>query len=125
MARPRRKQLKFDEESVNKLLQEIYDESHNIKAKIIRLFNKWEVKIKESGEVQAIGDQVIKLIIAESKNQDQKIMLLKYLKEVVFDKKQDAIFNKTESDEKRDLSTERKNQLLDFVADELKNKEHK
>lgn len=125
MARPKRKQLKFDEESVNKLLQEIYNESHNIKAKIIRLFNKWEVKIKESGEVQAIGDQVIKLIIAESKNQDQKIMLLKYLKEVVFDKKQDAIFNKTESDEKRDLSTERKNQLLDFVADELKNKEHK
>lgn len=123
--RPKRKQLKFDEESVNSLLQEIYNESHNIKAKIIRLFNKWETKIKESGEVQAIGDQVIKLIIAESKNQDQKIMLLKYLKEVVFDKKQDAIFNKTESDEKGDLSTERKNELLDFVADELKNKEHK
>ena len=32
--RPHRRKLKFDEESVNGLLQEIYEESHNIKAKI-------------------------------------------------------------------------------------------
>lgn len=36
MPRPTRKKLSFDEDSVNKLLQEIYDESHNIKAKIGR-----------------------------------------------------------------------------------------
>ena len=87
MPRPQRKRLKFDEESVNKLLQEIYDESHNIKAKITRLFTKWEIKVKEGGEIQAIGDQIVKLIAAEAKNQDQKIMLLKYLKEVVFENK--------------------------------------
>jgi hypothetical protein len=81
--RPKRKKLDFTEDSVNKLLQEIYDESHNIKAKINRLFTKWETKVKETGEVAAIGDQIVKLISAEAKNQDQKIMLLKYLKEVV------------------------------------------
>ena len=86
MARPTRKKLTFDEESVNKLLQEIYDESFNIKAKIARLFSKWEVKIKDNAEIAVIGDQIVKLIAAEAKNQDQKIMLLKYLKEVVFDK---------------------------------------
>jgi len=34
MSRPVRRKLKFDEDSVNKLLQEVYDDSHNIRAKI-------------------------------------------------------------------------------------------
>jgi hypothetical protein len=116
MPRPKRKKLKLDEESVNKLLQEIYDESHNIKAKIIRLYNKWEVNVKEPGEVQAIGGEIIKLIAAEAKNQEQKIMILKYLKEVVFDKKDGAVFGKTETQEKGELTSARQSQLLDMVA---------
>ena len=51
--RPVRRRLTFDEESANKLFQEIYDESHNLKAKITRLFTKWELKIKEGGLIQA------------------------------------------------------------------------
>lgn len=123
MPRPRRKKLKFDEESVNDLLQEIYNDAHNIKAKITRLFTKWETKIKESGEVQAIGDQIVKLIAAEAKNQDQKIMLLKYLKEVVFEKGKIGVSVNVAAEESGDLTTERKNQLLNFVADELEQKE--
>ena len=64
MSRPQRKKLKFDEDSVNKLLQEIYEESFNIKAKIARLYTKWEIKVKENSEVAAIGDQIVKLIAA-------------------------------------------------------------
>lgn len=124
MARPKRRQFKFDEESVNKLFQEIYDDNHNIKAKIIRLFNKWEVKVKEAGEVAAIGEQIIKLIMAESKNQDQKIMLLKYLKEVVFDRKDGTSSNNRSNsdDDNAEVSTERKNQLLSMVQNELEKK---
>jgi len=125
--RPKRKQLKFDEDSVNKLLQEIYDESHNIKAKITRLFTKWETKVKESGEVAAIGDQIVKLIAAEAKNQDQKIVLLRYLKEVVFDVKGGVGTGTTPishgSDENGVVSTERRNELLNFVNEELEKKE--
>jgi len=125
--RPQRKKLKFDEDSVNKLLQEIYDDSHNQRAKIVRLFTKWETKIKESGEVQAIGDQIVKLIAAEAKNVDQKIMLLKYLKEVVFDNKvggtSSSNSSKESSEETGVVSTDRRNELLNFVADELEKKE--
>jgi hypothetical protein len=124
--RPQRKKLKFDEESVNKLLQEIYDDSHNQRAKIVRLFTKWETKIKENGEVQAIGDQIVKLIAAEAKNVDQKIMLLKYLKEVVFDNKVGGTSfnnNKESQEETGVVSTDRRNELLNFVADELEKKE--
>jgi hypothetical protein len=127
MARPKRKQLKFDEESVNKLLQEIYDETHNQKAKITRLFTKWETKVKESGEVAAIGDQIVKLIAAEAKNQDQKIILLRYLKEVVFDKGGGTVGGNVPVEEQGTVSTDRRNELLDFVQNEVemksKNKE--
>ena len=121
MARPPRKKLKFDEESVNKLLQEIYDDSHNIRARIARLFTKWEQKVKEGGEIQAIGDQIVKLIGAEAKNQDQKIMLLKYLKEVVF-KDKTTNSGGGNDDEQKELTPERKNELIAMVRDGLKDK---
>lgn len=121
MPRPTRKKLKFDENSVNMLLQEIYDESFNIKAKIARLFTKWELKVKEGGEIAAIGDQIVKLIAAEAKNQDQKIMLLRYLKEVVFDNKTNSGNGEgnSSSEEKGIITSERRTELLAMVQTEL------
>ena len=119
MSRPKRNKLHFDEESVNKLLQEIYDESHNIKAKVARLFTKWETKVKEGGEIAAIGEQIIKLIGAEAKNQDQKIMLLKYLKEVVFANNPKKT-GETTDDDGEQISTKRKNELLNMVNTHFK-----
>lgn len=117
MSRPTRKKLRFDEDSVNDLLQEIYNDSHNIKAKITRLFTKWEKFAKEGGEIAAIGDQIVKLITAEAKNQDQKIMLLKYLKEVVFDKNKE---NKSSGDNNDIVvSSEKRNELINMVAQEV------
>jgi predicted transcriptional regulator len=121
--RPQRKKLQFTEESVNKLLQEIYDESHNIKAKITRLFTKWEAKVKESGEIAAIGDQIVKLIAAEAKNQDQKIMLLKYLKEVVFDIKSNNGGETSKEDETKTITADRRSELLNMVQDALNKKD--
>ena len=123
--RPTRKKLRFDEESVNDLLQEIYNDSHNIRAKIARLFTKWEQKVKEGGEIAAIGDQIVKLITAEAKNQDQKIMLLKYLKEVVFnDKSPTKSGNKDDGDESEseNPSKDRRNELIGIVQKELEKK---
>jgi hypothetical protein len=134
MPRAIRKKLKFDEESVNKLLQEIYDESYNIKAKITRLYTKWELKVKEGGEIQAIGDAIIKLIAAEAKNQDQKIMLLKYLKEVVFDNTvKGGNFigganngaTKSSPEEAGDITDERRLELLSMVQEHFEKEELK
>lgn len=119
MPRPKRKKIKFDEQSVNDLLQEIYDDSHNIRAQIKRLFTKWETKVKEGGEIAALGDQIVKLIAAEAKNQDQKIMLLRYLKEVVFAKNTGV---QAGSDEK-EVTADDRNQLIDMVHKELEKKD--
>ena len=112
MARPKRKKIKFDEGSVNDLLQEIYNDSHNIKAKITRLFTKWEKHAKEGGEIAAIGDQIVKLISAEAKNQDQKIMLLKYLKEVVFNKES---INASKKENEDAITSDERNELINMV----------
>ena len=91
------------------------------------MYTKWEIKVKENSEVAAIGDQIVKLIAAEAKNQDQKIMLLRYLKEVVFDNNKTGNPNSSKSDEDRNLTAERKNELLKMVEDsfEKKNNENK
>lgn len=116
MPRKKRHQFKFNEESVNKLLQEIYDDSHNIRSKIIRLFNKWETHATEGGEIAAIGDQIVKLITAEAKNQDQKIMLLKYLKEVVFNEQKEG---KGKSGSEDKLDSDKKKELMKMVQEEV------
>ena len=120
MPRPKRHKIKFDEESLNKLLQEIYDDTFNIRAQIKRLFLKWETKVKEEGEIAAFGDQVIKLINAEAKNQDQKIMLLKYLKDVVFDKNSTFSSKDTKSNNIEDIDDEERRALIRTVQEELK-----
>ena len=131
--RPVRKKITFDEESANKLLQEIYDDSYNQKAKITRLFTKWELKVKEGGEIQAIGDQIIKVIALEAKNVDQKIMLLKFLKEVVFDNNvkagntpnngSNSNTPKSSSEEDGDITAERRLELLTMVQEHFEKEE--
>lgn len=84
MPRKKRNKLKFDQDSVNDLVQELYDDSFTMKSKIDTLFRKWEAKVKDGGEIQAMGDTIVKIIGAMAKNQDQRLMILKYLKEIVF-----------------------------------------
>lgn len=131
MARPQRNKIEFTEESMNDFLQEIYEDSHRTRSKITRLFTKWEGKIKEEGNIAAFGDQVVKLITAEIKNQDQKIMLLKYLKDIIFDKKKEefdrekienelkkALEPEDKEEETADMSDDRRNELLDMIQQE-------
>jgi hypothetical protein len=119
--RPTRRKLEFTKESVNDLFQEIYIDSHNIKAKINRLFLKWEKFAKEGGDIAAIGEQIIKLIAVEAKNQDQKIMLLKYLKEVVFVNNNEGGSSNTSTNKEEEgtLTAEKKNALMDMVQKAL------
>lgn len=121
--RPSRRKIKFDEDSVNTLFQELYNDTYNIKAKITRLFTKWEQKVKEGGEIAAIGDQIVKLLGAEAKNQDHKLILLKLLKEVVFDKSTKG--NNNDNEDTAIVSSERRSELLSFARQELEKRNKK
>jgi hypothetical protein len=114
MARPKRNKLKFgDEESLNKLLQEVYNESHNIRANLTNLYNQWNKNIKENGEIAAVGDKIAKVLTLLSKNQDQKIVILKHLKDSVYvDAKKVADATELKTGE---ISTNEKDELDAFV----------
>lgn len=110
MPRKKRHKFKFDKDSVEKLLQECYDDSRNTKAKIVALFNKWEKFAIEGGEIAAIGKEISSLIGHESKNLDQKIVILRYLKEVVFE-------NERNEGNKQEVNDDVRNSLIKMVRD--------
>lgn len=115
MPRRKKKKIQFTEDSVNEYMQEIYDDSFKLNSKINILFTKWEAKVKEGGEVAAMGDQIVKLIAAMAKNQEQKIQILKILKDIVFvDSK---IEGGNQKDEKIDQSKIK--ELADMAIAEL------
>jgi hypothetical protein len=114
VARPKRKKLQFgDEESLNNLLQEVYNESHNIRANVVSLFTVWNKNVKDNGEIAAVGDKLAKLLTILSKNQDQKIMILKHLKDSIY------VDNKNKGDASEikagQISANEKDELDSFV----------
>lgn len=117
--RPKRKKIKFTEDSVNDLLQEIYNDTHIIRTRIVRILTKWEAKIKENGEIAAMGDQIIKLISEEGKSQDKKIALLKILREIVYTNKDNTKFS---DDSKDEISDSRRDELYDMVENAINKK---
>ena len=70
------------------------------------------------------SDQIVKLIAAEAKNQDQKIMLLKYLKEIVSEKN-GGKSSKAEDSVEKELSSEDRNELIRIVKKEIDEKSRK
>ncbi len=77
----------FYTEKGKKLIQEVYNDSHQIRSTIVALFNNWNSKVKEQGEIAATGKEIVNLINALARNQDQKINLIKVLNDIVFNKK--------------------------------------
>lgn len=114
MPRKKRKKLEFTPDSVNDYMQEIYDDQFKLNGKINILFQKWEQKVKDGADVAALGDQIVKLIAAMGKNQEQKIAILKILKDIVF---VDSKNNNDDNDNKVDKEELQK--LADRAIKEL------
>lgn len=117
MPRPQKKKLKFTEESVNEYMQELYNDTISTRSEIKALFAKWTKHVNEGGEIAAIGKDIIGLLGSELKNQEQRIMLLKFLKEIVFVPSDKKGKGQPEGD---NLNTDDKSELINFVKETLK-----
>lgn len=119
MPRITRKKIKFTEESINELMQEIYNDNMNIRSNIIRIRNTWERKIKDPGEIIAMGKSIIDLINAEMKNNDQKLMLMKHIMTAVSDTKNGKKNgeNSDVDEVKREITPERRNELYGVIEE--------
>jgi hypothetical protein len=112
MPRIKRKKLKFTEDSVNELMQEVYNDNHNLRAQVISLFNKWEKEVKTSEGIAVIGKQIVDLITKQAQIQDKKIEILKILKQIVFD---DSKSDKENAEKRETISLEDRDKLMDIV----------
>lgn len=123
MARIKRKSIELNEKSVKDLMQETYNDAHQIRSTIVALFNVWNSKVKEQGEIAATGKEIVSLINALARNQDQKIALMKVLSDIVFvkDKSNSGNNNNSKSqatsDDNETLSEEAKNNLRKLIEE--------
>lgn len=106
MARIKRKRIELNENSLKELMQETYNDAHQIRSTIIALFNNWNSKVKELGEVAATGKEIVALINALARNQDQKITLMKVLSDIIYVKDKNASSGQSKNTSSNDDSTE-------------------
>lgn len=121
MPRAKRKQIKFTEDSLNELYQELYNDTHNFKAEVRAILVKWTPYIKDEGNVAGMGKDIVNLMNAIARTNDQKIILVKILKDIVFAKKGilDQGGNSNDNPEQITLSDEAKKELM-RMADEAR-----
>lgn len=121
MARIKRKRVELNEDSLKSLIQEVYNDSHQIRTTIVSLFNNWNSKIKEQGEIAATGKEIVNLINALARNQDQKINLIKVLNDIVFVKGEKSgkgeDNKKSTSTENGELSEDAKSSLRKMIEE--------
>lgn len=120
MARVKRKAIKFTEESLNELYQELYNDTHNYKAQVTAILARWSPLIKDEGNIAAMGKDVVNLMNAIARTNDQKIVLVKILKDIVFAKNEIGDSNPNNSNpDQVTLSDEAKMELM-RMADEAR-----
>lgn len=122
MARIKRKQIKFTEDSLNELYQELYNDTHNFKAEVRTILAKWSPFIKDEGNVAGMGKDIVNLMNAIARTNDQKIILVKILKDIVFAKKGivDQSGNNNDNPEQITLSDDAKKELMRMADDARK-----
>lgn len=121
MARVKRKAIKFTEESLNELYQELYNDTHNYKAQVTAILARWSPLIKDEGNIAAMGKDIVNLMNAIARTNDQKIVLVKILKDIVFAKNEinDSNSNNSNPDQVT-LSDEAKMELMRMADDARK-----
>jgi len=121
MARVKRKKLQFTEDSLNELYQEIYNDTHNFKAQVTAILSKWAPMVKDEGNVAAMGKDIVNLMNAIARTNDQKIILVKILKDIVFAKKGiNDTSNPNDNPEQITLSEQAKRDLMKMAEEARK-----
>jgi len=135
--RPQKKKLQLNnEETVNKILQEIYNENLELKSSIRKLYVKWERYVISETEVGAIGKNIYDILNLLQRHHTTKLDILKFMRDynldsnkitLGYDKLQvekDNIEGKSEdaSQGNEVMSAARKSELRKMVEDANKRK---
>lgn len=125
MPKVAKKKIKFDEESLNNICQEIYNDQFNHRARLSLLFKEWGSKAKTIEDINIIGAQILKILDLEGKNIEQKLGIGKLIKDVIKENKNaENSKNKSSKDNSQDgegsentITTFDRDYLLNFIEE--------
>ncbi len=121
MSKVAKKKIKFDEESLNNICQEIYNDQFNHRARLSLLFKEWGSKAKTIEDINIIGAQILKILDLEGKNIEQKLGIGKLIKDVIKENKNaENSKNKSSKDNSQDGEGS-ENTITNFDRDYLLN----
>lgn len=93
--RGRKSKITIDENGLEKLLDECYNETNNLKSEISNLFNIWNNKVVEINEIAVVGKEVVKLLDQRDKIIDKKLKIAQQIHNIISEKNK---LNKIEKD---------------------------
>lgn len=131
MPRNTRKKIEFTEDSSKDLLQEIYNETCDLKAKAIAAYNKQFVQAEDVSEIAMIGKITTEYLKIAEQALEKKLSVARMLKEIVFKDKANVdngsgkAIKLTEDDKKAFYSAVKEYQNKNNVEFDFKDKSSK
>lgn len=84
-----RKKIQLDEETLQRVLDECYYETNDLKHEISNLYNIWNAKIGDITEISVIGKDVVKLLDQRDKVIDKKLKVAQQIHSIISDKRKE------------------------------------
>jgi hypothetical protein len=81
--RGRKSTFKIDEESLEKILEECYKDTNDLKAEITNIYSIWNAKVVEIGEIAVVGKDIVKLLDQRDKVIDKKLKVAQQIHNIL------------------------------------------
>lgn len=84
--RGRKAKITIDEDSLERILDECYHETNELKTEIQNIYTIWNTKVVEIGEIAAIGKDLVKLLDQRDKVIDKKLKVAQQIHTIISEK---------------------------------------
>jgi hypothetical protein len=81
-----RKKITLDEDSLQRILDECYYETIDLKHEISNLYATWSAKVGDINEIAVVGKDVVKLLDQRDKIIDKKLRVAQQIHSIISDK---------------------------------------
>lgn len=84
-----RKKIHLDEDTLQRILDECYYETNDLKHEITNLYTTWEAKVGDINEIAVIGKDVLRLLDQRDKVIDKKLKVAQQIHSIISDKRKE------------------------------------
>jgi hypothetical protein len=81
--RGRKPKITIDEESLERILDECYSETNDLKTEINNIYSIWNTKVVEIGEIAAVGKDIVRLLDQRDKVIDKKLRVAQQIHHII------------------------------------------